>query len=129
MSKRRHRRRVPSTEGHGLGRGHGYTTGPVPAIEFVPEETLGLNVIGMVQPGTRVYRMGDCRIFVSPPTGSFGWHMSISHPRRLPTWDEIAHARYELVPDGVTMAAILPPKDQYINLHNFCMQVCEIPGG
>lgn len=54
------------------------------------------------------------------------WHLSISHPDRYPSWDEIVDARYQLVPDGVTMAQILPPRRQYLNIHPNCFHLWEI---
>jgi len=54
------------------------------------------------------------------------WHLSISHPDRYPTWDEVADARYELVPDQVTMAMLLPPKADYLNLHQHCFHLWQI---
>jgi hypothetical protein len=55
-------------------------------------------------------------------------HMSISHqrcieidqewvPGRYPTWDEIADARYALMPPEKYFAQILPPKEQYVAVH------------
>lgn len=67
-----------------------------------------------------------------------GWHLSISHrfdvlgpngypsPGRYPTWDEIADARYDLLPDEVTMAMLLPPRDQYVNIHPTTFHLHEI---
>jgi hypothetical protein len=49
-----------------------------------------------------------------------GWHFSISHADRNPTWEEQRDARYQLVPDGVYMVQILPPKAEYVNVHKFC---------
>jgi hypothetical protein len=46
-----------------------------------------------------------------------GWHLSISHEYhhkrggRYPTWDEIAHARTELLPEGVDMVMRLPAEE------------------
>jgi hypothetical protein len=54
------------------------------------------------------------------------WHLSISHPERYPTWDEIADARYELVPDEVTMALLLPPRGEYVNAHPNCFHLWQI---
>lgn len=54
------------------------------------------------------------------------WHLSIAHQTRYPTWDEIRSARYQLLPGEVTMAMLLPPKDQYVNLHNNCFHLHEI---
>jgi hypothetical protein len=87
-------------------------------------------------PGTpiRCHLMGECSILVSRDVGAAGrpadpWHLSIAHPTRYPTWDEIARARYTLLPDVAWMAMYLPPKDEYINLHRNCFQLyeCESP--
>jgi hypothetical protein len=78
-----------------------------------------------VEPGTRGFRMGACRILLSRQ--KVGWHMSISHPTRLPTWEEVRDARYELIPDEVTMALLLPPRDEYVNVHEFCLQLYQVP--
>ena len=61
-----------------------------------------------------------------PPNELLLWHISISHRHRLPTWDEIADVRYALVPDDVTMAMLLPPSNQYVNEHEFCMHCWQI---
>lgn len=62
-----------------------------------------------------------------------GWHLSISHaptnPKRsgrYPTWDEIAHARYGLLPDDVMFAMLLPPQDEYVALHDTTFHLHEI---
>jgi len=60
------------------------------------------------------------------------WHLSISHqlahgvPGRYPTWDEIADARYDLLPDRLTMAMLLPPRAQYVNVHPTTFHLHEI---
>lgn len=54
------------------------------------------------------------------------WHLSIAHPDRYPTWDEIADARYRLVPDDVTMAMLLPPSDEYVNEHPHCFHLWQV---
>src|SRR5262249_54117612 len=54
------------------------------------------------------------------------WHLSISHQSRYPNWDEVADARYELVPDEVTMAMLLPPKADYLNVHEHCFHPWQI---
>lgn len=69
------------------------------------------------------------------PTGAdrkMLWHLSISHkrnrndPGRIPTWQEIKEARYAFCPDGVYMAMILPPKQEFVNLHPTTMHLHEI---
>lgn len=72
------------------------------------------------------YKMGDCLIILARMPVSERWHMSISTAHRYPTWDEIAHARYSLIPDDVVMAMVLPSREDYINVHNYCFQLHEI---
>ena len=77
-----------------------------------------------------VYAMGECQIFAGiEPCGHHGemrWHMSISHPRRYPSWDEIAHARYAVVPDEANMMMSLPSREDYVNVHQHCFHLFEI---
>ncbi len=69
-----------------------------------------------------VYRFGECQVILSGPVerGEIGWHFSISHPSRNPTWEEQRDCRYALVPDEIYMVQILPPKKEYVNVHQFC---------
>jgi len=83
----------------------------------------------LMQPGTVLYSMGPCTIIVSPPFEEHGWHMSISCERRYPDWDEVAHARYKLLPASMTFAMMLPPPDEYVNLHQTCFHLHEIRPG
>ena len=82
-----------------------------------------------VQPGTKKYRRGVCTILVSPPFVKLGWHLSVSTSFRNPTWDEIQDAWYDLVPDANMRNAVmfLPPKDEYVNLQEYCFHVYEFP--
>jgi hypothetical protein len=83
------------------------------------------NVKPLLEPGSRAYLMGRCRIIVSQQKA--GWHLSISKPDHLPSWEEVRDARYALVPDEATMALLLPPKGEYVNVHEYCLQMYEIP--
>jgi len=65
-----------------------------------------------------------CTVLVGIEDGK--WHMSIANPIRYPTWDEIKEARYMFVSGKVTMAMILPPNDQYVNVHPNCFHLHEI---
>lgn len=78
-------------------------------------------------PYCKAYKFGPCRILVGQEP-NIGWHMSISVSKRLPTWQEVHDARYALVPNDVTMVMILPPKEQYVNLHEFCFHLHQIEG-
>jgi hypothetical protein len=75
--------------------------------------------------GARAWRWGLVTVFVG--LEPHGWHLSISTPYREPTWVEIRAARYDLVPLDVTMAMLLPPLDEYINIHKFCFHLYQIP--
>lgn len=85
------------------------------------------NAVGL-QPGTKGYKRGVCRIMVSPPHGELGWHMSISASYRDPTWEEIRDAWYDLIPDAATRngAMFFPPKDEYVNVHRHCFHIHEV---
>ena len=63
---------------------------------------------------------------VVPDSARLLWHLSIAHAHRYPTWDEIADARYELIPDGVTMAMLLPSSSEYVNVNEHCFHLWEI---
>lgn len=78
------------------------------------------------QCGTRSYKTSNgCSVIVS--SREYGrWHLSIAHPRRYPTWDEIKDARYRLVPDDVHMVMALPPKKFYLNLHPNAFHLWEL---
>lgn len=52
-----------------------------------------------------------------------GWHASISfrdhrsRPSRYPTWDELADAREQLLPDHLEFVMHFPPPEQYVAVH------------
>lgn len=66
-----------------------------------------------------------CTAFVGREPG--GWHVSVSHPSRVPSWDEMRTAREAMTPDEVTMAILLPPRAEYVNLHPRCLHLWEVP--
>lgn len=117
---------MPKANGTGIGSGHGGNSN-LPVIRpGDPHPLLKLAMETGMEPDAKFFRMGKVSIFVGRSEVD-GWHMSIAHPERYPTWDEVAKARYELIPDGATMAMLLPPRSEYINIHNFCFQLWEIP--
>jgi len=75
-------------------------------------------------PGARRFQRGSIRAIVSKDGGS--WHISVSHPHRYPKWDEIRQARYDLIQNNAYMVMILPPKEDYVNLHENCFHLWEI---
>ena len=53
-------------------------------------------------------------------------HVSISCKDRYPTWDEIRDARYQLMPDEMMVAMLLPTKAQYVNDRKNCCHLHEL---
>jgi hypothetical protein len=77
-------------------------------------------------PGSpKCYKFGACHVLVSDSEPGTGWHLSISCPHRLPTWDELKAARYRFLPKDKTFAMLLPPAEEYVNLHEFCFHLYE----
>lgn len=64
---------------------------------------------------------------------TIGWHLSISFRNhrgdlsRYPTWDEIAHARLELLPKNVGFVMHLPPVEEYVALHDTTFHLHQHP--
>jgi hypothetical protein len=62
-----------------------------------------------------------------------GWHASVSFRdpdgalSRYPTWDELAHARYELLPGHLDFVMHLPPVDEYVAVHPTTFHLHEHP--
>lgn len=113
MKKRRKR---PNP--HGPGKGHTAKKKLPDPVQIPCDQPPG------VEDDFAAYRMGGCTVFVG--RSFYGWHLSISHPRRYPTWDEIAHARYLLVPDAVAMAMLLPPQSEFVNVHENCFHLWQV---
>ena len=83
--------------------------------------------------GMRVFVRGACSVlirrdWIEEQGGKECWHLSISCTDRYPTWDEIRDARYALLPGDVTMAMLLPPVAEYVNVHENCFHLWEIDG-
>ena len=77
----------------------------------------------------RMVTKGELRAIVGREPvfgGPLKWHMSISCEHRDPTWEEIRDARYALVPNSVHMAQILPPKEDYVDVHPHTFHLWEV---
>jgi hypothetical protein len=93
-------------------------------------------------PDTQVWQRdvpdGHLSVFVGQEPADNGgellWHLSICHrtnthppaPGRYPTWDEIREARDRFTPDEVTMALLLPPAAEYVDVHPTTFQLWEV---
>lgn len=79
----------------------------------------------------KAYTFDGCRVIVCRepigPGGKLEWHLSISREDRYPDWDEIAHARYSLLPETGTFGMILPPPSEYVNLQKNTFHLHELP--
>ncbi len=81
--------------------------------------------------------VGDGQLRVIVDEEPAGWHMSISHakrgkngtlsPGRYPKWDEIAHARYEKLPEDIDFVMNLPREEDYVALHDTTFHLHEYP--
>jgi hypothetical protein len=81
---------------------------------------------------TDMIQMGECRVLVTmDPVEVRGrtkilWHLSISHPNRYPTWDEIKEARERFLPANLSFAMRFPPASEpYVNMHTNCFHLWE----
>lgn len=89
----------------------------------------------MMSPGMRCWQQDvrDGHLSVFAGREPAGFHLSISHrrddltPGRYPTWDEIKDARYRFCPADVTMAMLLPPPDEFVNVHETTFHLWEVP--
>jgi hypothetical protein len=90
-----------------------------------------IDILGVVENVWR-RRVGDGILRVIVGEEPDGWHLSISFADhrgravRYPRWDEIADARYELVPADVTMAMLLPPPAEYVAVHDTTFHLHQI---
>jgi len=62
--------------------------------------------------------MNGLRIIVGKEP--IGWHISYSRANRYPEWDEMRDMRYKIIPAGITLVMVLPPKGEYVNVHPNC---------
>lgn len=69
--------------------------------------------------------------------GSLLWHLSVSHrsriiggDARLPTWDELKHAKFTLMPVDIPMVLIFPRRAvRYTNIHETTLHLWEAETG
>ena len=98
---------------------------PDPQEKELAEFEQVMLLTGELEPYLKSYKMGECNLTLGWSMGA-GWHLSIAHRLRYPTWDEIAHARYKLIPDLCYVGLILPPSDQYVAIHANCFHLFEL---
>jgi hypothetical protein len=78
-------------------------------------------------------RTGDGTLLAFVAEEPQGWHLSISFRNhrgefsRYPSWDEIAHARDEHLPDDLDFVMFLPRAGDYIAVHDTTFHLHEHP--
>jgi hypothetical protein len=101
--------------------------------EWMHEPTWGFVVITGVPAAWSSRRVSDGLLRALVAEEPMGWHMSISFvdhrgkPSRYPRWDEIAHARDELLPADVEFVMFLPRSGEYVALHDTTFHLHEHP--
>jgi hypothetical protein len=92
---------------------------------------LGVFDLPLKAGSAKVFQKGPCKVLISQEDhdGKVRWHLSISCKDRYPGWEEIKDARYSLLPLGLTFAQILPPLNNYINIHPNCFHLWELSDG
>jgi len=86
---------------------------PIPE-QFRPPESRNL----------KAWFMGECSVIYSYDADRH--HLSIAHPKRYPTWDEIKEARYRFLPGDCYMAMMFPPKEYWLNVHKNAFHLWEV---
>ena len=71
-----------------------------------------------------VFQEDELIVFVTRDAGL--WHLSVSHHNRLPTYEELKRVRYKFMPNGVLVAQIFPPKEDFVNLHPNVLHLWEL---
>lgn len=69
------------------------------------------------------FKFMGCVVIISKDAGL--WHMSMSRKDRLPNYDEMKTARYQFFPDLDYMIQIFPPKQDFVNVYQFCLHLWE----
>ncbi|HLM68179.1 MAG TPA: hypothetical protein VK358_11660 [Longimicrobium sp.] len=72
----------------------------------------------------RLGTIGRCQVIAAQEAGR--WHMSISHPFRLPPWDEINAARDEVIPADIWLCQPMPPRAFWMSHHEYCLHLWEV---
>lgn len=123
--ERRQRNRHEVARANGNGMAPRFTEkAPLELREIPVPEQVQRTMVNEDNSYVRAYLLGECSVIVTREHGR--WHISIAHPRRDPTWDEVAAARYRLMPDEILAAMLLPPRERYVNLHPHAFQVMQV---
>jgi hypothetical protein len=72
---------------------------------------------------------GKLRIMSSGTGHINDWeHVSVSHPRRVPTWDEMCRVKALFWHDSETVVQFHPKRSEYVNTCEFCLHLWKRTG-
>lgn len=82
-----------------------------------------LDIPGIIT--TNTYRKGSLLVLLSIEDhgGKIVRHVSVSRKDRYPTWDEIKEVRYTFFDEKHDVIMVMPPKSEYVNLHENCFHL------
>jgi hypothetical protein len=83
-------------------------------------------VLKSEDPYGRTWACGDMLIVASAAIEDDNavWvHISLSYPGKLPTWDDIKGVRNVILGSNRWAYQVLPPDDQSINIHPYCLHI------
>ena len=98
------------------------------SVEWVvlPETPAGWRLLFRSEDGARWERIFTGHtLILSGSVESDGrrWlHMSLAHPSRLPSWDELRSAKEWSLGD-IKAVQVLPPRREYVNIHPHCLHL------
>jgi hypothetical protein len=56
-------------------------------------------------------------------------HLSMSHRRRMPTYDDLAYLKKHWAGDDRKCIMVFPPKSEHVNIHPYCLHLfCCLDG-
>ena len=68
-------------------------------------------------------------VFKVLASDGMGWeHVSVSFPKRCPTWEEMCHIKGLFWDDVDCVVQFHPPGSQYVNRHQFCLHLWRPTG-
>ena len=97
----------------------------VPLTGKKPPPGWRLNTPG-VDGGMWDNRKKQLRVIASVNTELDGkrWlHMSMSHPKRVPTYEELVYLKRHWAGEQLKCILVFPPSDEHVNIHPFCLHL------
>lgn len=50
-------------------------------------------------------------------------HLSLSHPKRMPTYDDLVYLKKHWAGEDRKCIMVMPPKSEHVNIHPFCLHL------